>query len=39
MIEKSLSSAADSKAYDLEDSVSANKKSDARRAVSEFLNV
>jgi citrate lyase subunit beta-like protein len=39
MLEKSLTSPADSIAYDLEDSVSSGKKREARKAVSEFLDV
>jgi malate synthase len=39
MIERSLDSFADSVCYDLEDSVSPGKKADARRLVSELLNV
>lgn len=39
MLEKSLSSSADSVAYDLEDSVSPGKKADARRLVAELLDV
>lgn len=39
MLEKSLSSPADSVAYDLEDSVSPGKKADARRLVAELLDV
>ena len=39
MLEKSLSSPADSIAYDLEDSVSSNKKREARKAVAEHLNL
>ncbi|WVO16616.1 hypothetical protein L204_104295 [Cryptococcus depauperatus] len=38
MLEKSLLSPADSIAYDLEDSVSAGKKTDARRLVAELLD-
>ncbi|KIR75458.1 citrate lyase subunit beta-like protein [Cryptococcus deuterogattii CA1014] len=38
MLEKSLSSPADSVAYDLEDSVSPGKKADARRLVAELLD-
>lgn len=38
MLEKSLSSPADSVAYDLEDSVSPGKKADARRLVTELLD-
>ncbi|KIR68752.1 citrate lyase subunit beta-like protein [Cryptococcus bacillisporus CA1873] len=38
MLEKSLSSPADSVAYDLEDSVSTGKKADARRLVAELLD-
>ncbi|WVQ75943.1 hypothetical protein IAR50_005578 [Cryptococcus sp. DSM 104548] len=38
MLEKSLSSPADSVAYDLEDSVSPGKKADARRLISDLLN-
>ena len=38
MLEKSLLSPADSIAYDLEDSVAPNRKSEARKAVSEFLD-
>jgi citrate lyase subunit beta-like protein len=39
MLEKSLTSPADSISYDLEDAVAANKKSEARRLVCELLNV
>lgn len=39
MLEKSLSSPADSVAYDLEDSVSPGKKADARRLLAELLDV
>jgi citrate lyase subunit beta-like protein len=39
MIEKSLDSRADSVCYDLEDSVTPGKKANARRLVSELLNV
>lgn len=39
MLEKSLSSPADSVCYDLEDAVAPAKKPDARRAVYELLNV
>lgn len=39
MLEKSLSSPADSVCYDLEDAVAPGKKADARRAVCELLDV
>lgn len=39
MLEKSLSSPADSIAYDLEDAVAQNQKVEARRLVSNLLNV
>jgi citrate lyase beta subunit len=39
MIERSLSSPADSVCYDLEDSVTPGKKSDARRLVADLLEV
>jgi hypothetical protein len=39
MLEKSLTSPADCIAYDLEDAVAENQKGNARRLVTDFLNV